>query len=149
MRILGIADGQTCGAAVLEDGRILAAINEERIARIKLARGFPWESIREVLRLSSTSPTDIDEVGVATANMEFSEKVLDWPGWFEARDADANLHSRFFKIASRFGHLAPRFPILRRSYYALRAPAYQNRRRRIGEILEQDFGIRAPVRSIQ
>ena len=37
MRILGITDGQTSGAAVIEDGRILAAINEERIARIKHA----------------------------------------------------------------------------------------------------------------
>ena len=49
MRILGIADGQTSGAAVLENGRLLAAINEERIVRIKMARGFPRDAIREVL----------------------------------------------------------------------------------------------------
>ena len=54
MRILGIADGQTCGAAIIEDGRIIATINEERIARIKMARGFPWQSIPEVLKLSNT-----------------------------------------------------------------------------------------------
>ena len=45
MRVLGIADGQTSGAAIVEDGRIIAAVKEERIARIKLARGFPWKSI--------------------------------------------------------------------------------------------------------
>ncbi len=72
MRILGITDGQTSGAAIVEDGRILAAINEERIARIKLARGFPWQSIQEVMRLTHTQPGDIAGVSVATVNMEFS-----------------------------------------------------------------------------
>ena len=49
MRILGITDGQTSGAAVIEDGRILSAINEERIVRIKMARGFPRKAIQEAL----------------------------------------------------------------------------------------------------
>jgi len=146
LRTLGITDGQTSGAAVIEDGRVLAAINEERIARIKLARGFPWQSIREVLRLSSTDPGDIGEVAVAQVNMELSEEVLDWPGWFEARERDNNVHSRFFKVASRFGALAPRLPGLKRAYYALRTPVYRHRRERIQEIVRQDFGIGAPVR---
>jgi carbamoyltransferase len=148
MRILGITDGQTSGAAIIEDGRILAAINEERISRIKLARGFPRESIREVLALSSTSPSDISEVAVAQVNMELTEKVLDWPGWFEARDADANLHSRFFQVASRFGGFAPKVPGLKRAYYALRTPAFRHRRARIEEILKEEFSIHAPLRFI-
>jgi predicted NodU family carbamoyl transferase len=41
MRILGITDRQTSGAAVVEAGRTLAAINGARIARMKMARGFP------------------------------------------------------------------------------------------------------------
>ena len=90
MRILGIADGQTSGAAIVEDGRILAALNEERIVRIKLARGFPWESIHEVLRLTSTDPADIGGIAIGTANMELREKVMGWPGWFEARAEDGS-----------------------------------------------------------
>jgi carbamoyltransferase len=148
MRILGITDGQTSGAAIIEDGRILAAINEERISRIKLARGFPWQSIQEVLRLSSTSPRDIGGVAVAQVNMELSEQVLSWPGWFEAREGDGNLHSGFFRLASRFGGLAPRLPGVKKAYYALRTPAYRHRRDRIGEILRNDFGIHAPVRFV-
>ncbi len=148
MRTLGIADGQSSGAAIIEDGRIIAAINEERIARIKLARGFPWQSIAEVMRLSGTSPRDLDQVAVAQINMEFTEDVLDWPGWFEARGGDGNLHSRFFKVASRFGSLAPRVPGIKRAYYAIRAPAFNHRRKRISEILEGDFGITAPIRYV-
>lgn len=148
MRILGITDGQTSGAAIIEDGRILAAVNEERIARIKLARGFPWQSIQEVLRLSSTDPKDVSGVAVAQVNMELTEQVLDWPGWFEAREGDGTLHSGFFRLASRFGSLAPKLPALRKAYYALRTPAYNHRRNRIGQILQGEFGIQAPPRFI-
>ena len=50
MRFLGLHDGQTSGAAIVEDGRVLAAVNEERLVRLKLARGFPWKAIEEVMR---------------------------------------------------------------------------------------------------
>jgi carbamoyltransferase len=145
VRILGITDGQTSGAAVIEDGRILAAVNEERIARIKLARGFPWQSILDVLALSGTSPQQIDAVAVAQVDMEFREQVAEWPGWFEARNSDVNLHSRFFRIASRFGGLVPKVPGLAKAYYGLRTPVYRRRRRRIAEILGEAFGIHAPI----
>jgi carbamoyltransferase len=145
MRVLGITDGQTSGAAVIEDGRILAAINEERIARIKLARGFPWESIREVLALSGSTPGQIDAIAVAQVDMEFREQVTGWPGWFEARHSDVNLHSRFFRVASRYGGLAPQVPGLKWAYYGLRWPVYRRRRARIAEILQTEYGLGAPI----
>ena len=86
MRILGITDGQTSGAAVIEDGQILSAVNEERIVRLKLARGFPRKSIEEALHLSGSAPRDIGAVAVGQVNMNLREEVTDWPGWFEARD---------------------------------------------------------------
>ena len=146
MRILGLTDGQTSGAAVIEDGRILAAVNEERIVRIKLARGFPWKAIEEVLRLSNTRAHEIKAVAVANINIEFRKEVTDWPGWFEARGEDADLHSAFFNIAGRYGHIADRVPSLKRAYYALRSPAYASRRRQICQILSREYGIDAPVR---
>jgi len=146
MRILGITDGQTSGASIIEDGCIVAAINEERIVRIKMARGFPRESIREVLRIAGVEPGSIDAVAIAQVNMEFREEIADWPGWFEARDEETDVHSAFFRLASRFGGLVPRIPGLRRGYYALRAPIYKRRRSRIGELLKEEFGITAPVR---
>jgi carbamoyltransferase len=148
MRILGITDGQASGAAIVEEGRILAAVNEERIARIKLARGFPSQSIQEVLRLSHTRPDEIGAVAVAQVDMEFREDVTEWPGWFEARKSDTNLHSRFFRVASRFGGLAPIVPGLAWGYYALRRPVYRRRRRRIRQILQGELGIQAPVQFV-
>jgi carbamoyltransferase len=146
VRILGITDGQTSGAAIVEEGRILAAINEERISRIKMARGFPWKSIQEVMQLSGTSPGEIGAVAVGQINMEFREEITGWPGWFEAREQDGDLHSAFFRFASRFGSLVPRVPGLRGAYYSLRSPVFRNRRARIREILAKDFQIAAPVR---
>ncbi|MFB3907621.1 MAG: carbamoyltransferase [Candidatus Eisenbacteria bacterium] len=146
MRILGITDGQTSGAAVLENGRLLAAINEERIVRVKMARGFPWKAIHEALALSGTRPEDVGAVGVAQVNMELREEVTGWPGWFEARDEEEDVHSSFFRVASRYGGLVPFVPGLKQAYYALRRPVYAKRRARIEEILREDYGIAAPVR---
>jgi carbamoyltransferase len=148
MRVLGIHDGQTSGAAIVENGRILAAINEERIVRLKMARGFPWKAIREVMHLTGTEPKDLAAVAVGQVNMELREEVTGWPGWFEARAKDRDLHSAFFKLASRWGGLAERVPPLRQAYYSLRSPAYRYRRKRIGDILKRDFGIGAPVEFI-
>lgn len=148
MRILGITDGQTSGAALIENGRILAAINEERIARIKMARGFPRAAIREVLTLTATDPNDIAAVAVAQTNMAIREEISDWPGWFEARDEESGINNMFFRAASVFGGLAPRVPGLKGAYYALRAPLFRHRRKRIQEILREEFSISAPVRFV-
>lgn len=149
MRILGITDGQTSGAAIIENGRILAAINEERIVRVKMARGFPWKSIHEVLRLSGTQANEVGGVAVAQADMALREVVSGWPGWFEAREEDGDLHSAFFKVASRFGAVAGRVPGLKRAYYATRGPMYKSRRERIKVILAKEFGIAATVEFIR
>jgi carbamoyltransferase len=79
-------------------------------------------------------------------NMELREEIADWPGWFEARDEETSVHNTFFRVASRFGKLVPHIPGLKRGYYALRAPIYRRRRRRITEILRSEFDITANVR---
>jgi carbamoyltransferase len=148
MRILGITDGQTSGAAIIEDGRILAAVNEERIVRMKLARGFPRQAIQEVLLLTGTDPNDVQGVAVAQINMEMREEIAEWPGWFEARDEEINVHNVFFRVASMFGGLVPRMPGLKQAYYLVRTPLYAQRRRRIKQILAQEYDIRAPIHFI-
>lgn len=67
MNILGICDSQDAGAAVFIDNRHnIAAINEERLSRIKLDGGFPQRSIQEVLKLKNLKPDDIDIVVLAS-----------------------------------------------------------------------------------
>ncbi len=66
MKILGIHDSHDCGAAVIEDGKIIAAVNEERINREKMCWGFPKQSIQAVLKIAKIEAKDIDIVAVAT-----------------------------------------------------------------------------------
>ena len=53
------------GAALVKDGKVLAAINEERLSRIKKDGIFPTKSIEEVLEITSTKIKDIDYVAFA------------------------------------------------------------------------------------
>ena len=60
MKILGITSGGESGAAVFSEGEIIAAVNEERLSRIKLDCSFPYKSISACLELCSLSSQDID-----------------------------------------------------------------------------------------
>ncbi len=53
-------------AAVVEDGRIVSAVSEERLSREKLDGRFPWGAIHECLRLAGLDISEIDEVVFAT-----------------------------------------------------------------------------------
>ncbi|HLD43140.1 MAG TPA: carbamoyltransferase C-terminal domain-containing protein [Candidatus Nanoarchaeia archaeon] len=77
MKILGIHLSHDSGAAIIEDGKILVAVNEERLLRIKLYWGIPYKSIDEVFRISGVKPEEIDAVAIANitpgagANQDF------------------------------------------------------------------------------
>ena len=45
MKILGISTGHDNGACIVENGNLIAAINEERLSRKKNHIGFPYKSI--------------------------------------------------------------------------------------------------------
>ncbi len=65
MKILGISYAHDSGACVIENGRILSSINEERLAKIKMKGGPPLLSIKEALRVAGTKPESIGLVAFA------------------------------------------------------------------------------------
>jgi carbamoyltransferase len=70
VRILGIFDDHNCGCAVTEGGDILAAIEEERLSRIKLHNGTtsdgpPHRSLRGVLEMTGSGRSNIDRIALA------------------------------------------------------------------------------------
>ena len=117
MNVLGITDGITCGAAAVRDGHIVAAVNEERLARKKMAFGFPSRAIREVLRLARWSPADVDRVAVATRDNYFAYECQPWDGWFESK-TDGSLRSRIFAAASLLGPSAAKRSISAKSAFS-------------------------------
>jgi carbamoyltransferase len=69
MVILGVHAGHDCGAAIIINGKIAAAINEERITRNKLAFGVPKESVREVMSIAGIVPDEVDEIALETISI--------------------------------------------------------------------------------
>jgi len=63
--VLGINEGHDSGAALVKDGKIIAAINEERMKNIKHCGGVPVESIREVFNISKIDPSEVDVIAIA------------------------------------------------------------------------------------
>jgi carbamoyltransferase len=63
--LLGFSDASSgSSACIIRDGIILAAIDEERIRRIKYCGGFPELAIKEVIRISKIRPSDIDRIAI-------------------------------------------------------------------------------------
>jgi carbamoyltransferase len=79
LNILGIWDGHDSGAALLQDGRLVFAVNEERLTRRKLEIVFPARSIAACLAHAQITPQQIHLVAATTCD---PAKTLGrvWPG---------------------------------------------------------------------
>lgn len=64
--VLGIHDGHDSSAAVLVNGVIVAAAQEERYSGLKVDCGFPRLAIQAVLHQAGLSIKDVDHVAVST-----------------------------------------------------------------------------------
>jgi carbamoyltransferase len=65
MNVLGInAYHGNASAAIVCDGRLIAAVEEERFNRVKYAAGFPAEAIRYCLKEAGLTLGDLDHVAV-------------------------------------------------------------------------------------
>jgi carbamoyltransferase len=83
MIILGInAYHGDAAAALVKDGRLIAAVEEERFNRYKHCAGFPVESIRYCLKEAGITVEAIDHVGIS-------------------RDPSAHLHKKILFAATR------------------------------------------------
>src|SRR5437762_14278073 len=52
-------------AAIVRDGRLIAAVEEERFRRIKHCAGFPHRAIAECLRMAGAQAADVDLFAVS------------------------------------------------------------------------------------
>jgi carbamoyltransferase len=81
MKILGIHDGHNCGATLLDEGKIVAAVCEERLTRRKNELGYPIKSIDEVLDIAGVASSDLHHVAFASNFMHTAEhldRALEW-----------------------------------------------------------------------
>ena len=144
MRVLGIGDHVICGSALVEDGVVVAAINDERLVREKMVFGVPRESIRMLLKTCVGSPRDIDAIAVSTVNQHLVDGYVDFRGgWFGLERG--RFKETLFGIASEVSRFRGQVPLLEDAYYLARKPAFAQRRRGLRRILRDEFGLTAPV----
>src|SRR5262249_25966171 len=88
MVILGInAYHGDASAALVIDGKLVAAVEEERFNRFKHCAGFPAESIRYCMHAAGIGLDKVDHIGIS-------------------RDPSAHLHKKILHAASRMGRTA-------------------------------------------
>jgi carbamoyltransferase len=143
--VLGLTTEGDSGAAVVADGRILAAINEERLARMKLVSGFPRAALRSVLDLAGVTIDQLDAVIIASERTGLVDQLEPFDGWFQGM---SNGNGRLKRVASRLAPYRDALPFLETGYYALMAPKFAHRRRALRRILHDEFGVRCPVRFV-
>ena len=144
MRILGISDHFTSGAALIEDGRIVAAVNEERLARKKMVMGFPWKSIANVLKIAGVRPQELDCVAIASKWGHFLNEYVDFDKGVFGVD-EGVVRNLFFSVGSELSFLRSKVPLLEKLYYDLRKPAFARRRSQVRQALAKEFGIRCGI----
>ena len=69
MLILGINDMHDASACLIKDGRLIVAMCEERLQRIKNIASFPHFTIRHIFKKFGLKYSDIDHVAVANKNI--------------------------------------------------------------------------------
>jgi carbamoyltransferase len=69
--ILGVHDGHNAAAALLKRGRVVAAVQEERLTRLKNQGGIPYRSIEDVCTLAGVAPDSVDRVALNGTYMTY------------------------------------------------------------------------------
>jgi len=117
--VLGINDGHEASAALMRNGSVLAALQEERPLNIKHFSGLPETSIREVFRTAGVPPSEIDLIAISNLSRlwqpkneysEYSRRVrfLFRTSSLLASDTFAKLYtnvSRRFRNAEKFNKI--------------------------------------------
>ena len=97
MNIIGIHDGHTATAALLCNGRLVAAAQEERFTRVKNWSGFPERALRYVLQTGCLSPADIDAVVLNGLQMPYARSREEILAEYERTGSLGTTLKRFLK----------------------------------------------------
>lgn len=99
MIVLGIHDGHNAGAALIKDGKILAALSEERLNNLKNYTGPPLLAISEIYKIARIKPQDTDLISIGCkvrVGVPYADR--NWLGRLQVKIAPL-FHSHFFAKA--------------------------------------------------
>ena len=120
MWILGLNIGHNATAALLNNGKIVGCVSEERFSRMKNQYGIPTESINYVLKNSNITLSNIDLIVLddqypVINNRDFSKQFIE----------DYTKKSFLKRILSKIGY---NYPNLFHNYLYLKDVSYSSRK---------------------
>ncbi len=98
MKILGIHYGHDANAAIVDNGKVIFAVSEERLNRKKFHRGFPFLSIRSALDETGLKADEIDVVALVNLNAQEETLGSNLKTFYERINKDVPWHARFMNI---------------------------------------------------
>jgi carbamoyltransferase len=137
VNILGIHDGQEAGVALVVDGRVVFAANEERYSRTKMHFGFPFLSLHKLFEYTGLAPALIDHVAVGF------EAMVGRPGEGYDYEAQPRLHRQVYSKLTRT--LGGAMDTKAATFGSLQVLKVLSRNKPALKQHLQDEGIRAPV----
>ena len=147
MLVLGLGDYTDCGSALLDDGNVVAAINDERLVRKRSVLGIPRESIREVLALAEVPPDAVQAVAVGTINRHLVSNYTEFlGGWFGANGRRTD--QRIVDPATQLSRQRATRPWSEAVNSLRGILTFKRRRKTLRRVLRSEFGIKAPVRFV-
>ena len=75
--VLGLCTMGNSSAALFSDNKLIAAVEEERLTRIKNDGSFPISSIREVLSIANVSISDVDHICVYWDRFRLKTRIFE------------------------------------------------------------------------
>ncbi len=141
--ILGIHIGHSTSICLMQDGKIIASVQEEKFNHIKNAGGFPKQSIDWLLRAYSLAPEQFDAVAVGShAIIPFpieSSKPPELPGMAEHERGSVSFPTRVWR------HIDYKHQNMRKLFFPLvvnkRETSFKAGRELLKKMLKSIYGI--------
>lgn len=102
MRILGLHFGHDAAATIIEEGKVIAYVMRERIARVKHALGLDSATIQQVLNDASLDINDIDYVAISSTQRK--ELIFTDHQDFSVSFVRHPLHQDFSSLLDEYSH---------------------------------------------
>jgi carbamoyltransferase len=141
--VLGFSISHDASVCLVRDGRVLAAINEERYNRKKLTCGVPVQALAKIFEITGVSPSEVDFVALAGRETREEQPITN----------DLTFSDGSVAVSMRIAEWISKLPggpsLLRNTtfikmYSAVNAWLTQGKLRRFEKVL-RGYGINAPL----
>jgi len=103
--IFSFSDGHDSSAALIRDGRILAALQEERPKNIKHYDGIPVSSMKEVFRIAKVDPCEVDLVAISNLVRVHSPSFRKKSDSISKMSSEGWINSKLWLALHGFGYI--------------------------------------------